>query len=240
MFPDNPQNLEELVDSLVRRMMAAERLLDVAVPRAARGAGQPDGPGHGGRGAGRRDGGARRRAARPAAPSWAGRSAACGCPANEPLGLGDATSAVARTRRPRRPGERARPGLRGRHRSTTSTRRPCAARSAARRWTTSRRCGRIERELERQGYLTDSGGNLELTPKAVRRLGDTALRRVFAGLENGHARRRPRPPGRRAGRRHDGRDAGVGVRRRAADRRAGDRPRRAAAQRRGGRLALGG
>ena len=28
MFPDNPQNLEELVDSLVRRMMAAERLLN--------------------------------------------------------------------------------------------------------------------------------------------------------------------------------------------------------------------
>jgi uncharacterized protein with von Willebrand factor type A (vWA) domain len=43
----------------------------------------------------------------------------------------------------------------------------------------------IERELERQGYLTRSGGNLELTPKAVRRLGDTALRRVFSGLENG-------------------------------------------------------
>src|ERR1700760_3960 len=28
MFPDNPSNLEELVDSLVRRMMAAERLLE--------------------------------------------------------------------------------------------------------------------------------------------------------------------------------------------------------------------
>src|SRR6202000_3576517 len=27
MFPDDPANLEELVDSLVRRMMAAERLL---------------------------------------------------------------------------------------------------------------------------------------------------------------------------------------------------------------------
>ena len=46
---------------------------------------------------------------------------------------------------------------------------------------------RIERELQRQGYLTSNGGNLELTPKAVRRLGDTALRRVFAGLENGTA-----------------------------------------------------
>ena len=44
---------------------------------------------------------------------------------------------------------------------------------------------RLERELQRQGYLTSDGGNLELTPKAVRRLGDTALRQVFAGLEDG-------------------------------------------------------
>ena len=45
----------------------------------------------------------------------------------------------------------------------------------------------IERELERQGYLERSDGKLELTPKAVRRLGETALRRVFADLpEGGH------------------------------------------------------
>jgi uncharacterized protein with von Willebrand factor type A (vWA) domain len=43
---------------------------------------------------------------------------------------------------------------------------------------------RLERELQRQGYLNSDGGNLDLTPKAVRRLGDTALRKVFAGLEN--------------------------------------------------------
>jgi uncharacterized protein with von Willebrand factor type A (vWA) domain len=55
---------------------------------------------------------------------------------------------------------------------------------------------RIERELEEQGYLLRRRGKLELTPKAVRRLGETALRRVFASLD--------------AGRRgdHDQRDAG--------------------------------
>ena len=42
-----------------------------------------------------------------------------------------------------------------------------------------------ERELERQGYLQRSAGKLELTPKAVRRLGETALRRVFAELPEG-------------------------------------------------------
>src|SRR5258707_3850377 len=43
----------------------------------------------------------------------------------------------------------------------------------------------IERELQRQGYLTNNEGKLELTPKAVRRLGDTALRKVFAKLAEG-------------------------------------------------------
>ncbi len=42
---------------------------------------------------------------------------------------------------------------------------------------------RIQRELEAQGYLVRNHGELELTPKAVRRLGLTALRRVFSDLE---------------------------------------------------------
>ncbi len=43
---------------------------------------------------------------------------------------------------------------------------------------------RIERELSEQGYLTrDARGRLELTPRAVRRLGATALRTVFRRLE---------------------------------------------------------
>ncbi|MET8864245.1 hypothetical protein ABZW11_14980 [Nonomuraea sp. NPDC004580] len=44
---------------------------------------------------------------------------------------------------------------------------------------------RIERELEEQGYLLRRRGKLELTPKAVRRLGETALRRVFSSLDAG-------------------------------------------------------
>ena len=41
----------------------------------------------------------------------------------------------------------------------------------------------LERELERQGYLTRGEDGLRLTPRAVRRLGQTALRRVFAKLD---------------------------------------------------------
>jgi uncharacterized protein with von Willebrand factor type A (vWA) domain len=40
----------------------------------------------------------------------------------------------------------------------------------------------IERSLRDQGYLTD---RMELTPKAIRRIGQSALRRVFTSLESG-------------------------------------------------------
>lgn len=41
----------------------------------------------------------------------------------------------------------------------------------------------LERELEHQGYLRRDPDGLRLTPRAVRRLGETALRRIFAQLE---------------------------------------------------------
>ena len=41
----------------------------------------------------------------------------------------------------------------------------------------------LERELEQQGYLTRGEDGMRLTPRAVRRLGQTALRRVFAQLD---------------------------------------------------------
>ena len=89
----------------------------------------------------------------------------------------------------------------------------------------------IEAELERQGYLKRPGGKLELTPKAVRRLGETALRRVFAQLpEGGHGDHDQHDAG-QAGELHRAQPA-VAVRRRAGHRRGGDGPQRAAARRR--------
>lgn len=43
----------------------------------------------------------------------------------------------------------------------------------------------LERELSRQGWLTRDAGGPTLSPKALRRLGQTALRRVFAHLDRG-------------------------------------------------------
>ncbi|WP_375432822.1 VWA domain-containing protein [uncultured Friedmanniella sp.] len=40
----------------------------------------------------------------------------------------------------------------------------------------------LERELEEQGFLTRTDDGLRLTPRAVRRLGQTALKRVFAQI----------------------------------------------------------
>ncbi|MGN9906469.1 VWA domain-containing protein [Phytohabitans sp. LJ34] len=60
-----------------------------------------------------------------------------------------------------------------------------------------RRLQELERELRRQGWLGRGTDGLTLSPKALRRLGGTALRRVFASLETG-----------RRGQ-HDLRDAGA-------------------------------
>ena len=41
----------------------------------------------------------------------------------------------------------------------------------------------LQRELEQQGYLLNDGEALQLTPKAIRRIGRTALRSVFDSLD---------------------------------------------------------
>jgi uncharacterized protein with von Willebrand factor type A (vWA) domain len=46
-----------------------------------------------------------------------------------------------------------------------------------------RRLQQLERELRRQGWLNGSAAEAMLSPKALRRLGSTALRRVFAQLQ---------------------------------------------------------
>lgn len=45
----------------------------------------------------------------------------------------------------------------------------------------------LEQELERQGWLRREGSALKLTPKALRQLGEATLRKIFADLEAGRA-----------------------------------------------------
>ena len=41
----------------------------------------------------------------------------------------------------------------------------------------------LERQLEQQGFVTRGDDGLRLTPRAIRRLGETALRRVFQHVD---------------------------------------------------------
>jgi uncharacterized protein with von Willebrand factor type A (vWA) domain len=184
MFPDSPQTLEELVDQLARRAMAAQRLMSSLSPgQRDELAGLMD--------QALSDAGLAAEMARLADALRARRpdidlggwqqETMTG---DDPLGLGDATTAIADL------AELAEleaalgqeyPGARLDDVDEEAIRRSLG-RQAVDDMEVLRQ---IERELERQGYLQRTHGKLELTPKAVRRLGETALRRIFADLPEG-------------------------------------------------------
>ncbi len=187
MFPDQPQNLEELVDSLVSRMAAAERLLrslsdEQREELAGLMASALDDAGLAAEMARLADA---LRARRPDLDR-AGMAGGVQMSGEEPLGLGDATTAVAEL------ADLAEletalgqdyPGA-----SLDDIDEEAVRRAFGRQAVDDvEALRRIERELERQGYLTRNAGQLELSAKAVRRLGDTALRRIFADLSFGRS-----------------------------------------------------
>jgi len=184
LFPDSPANLEELVDSLVRRMSAAQRLLDSLTDDqrdelAGLMAQTLEDSGLAAEMARLADA---LRSRRPDmdAEGWP-RARMTG---QEPLGLGDATSALAELADLAELEDALRqdyPGARLDDVDEEAVRR-ALGRQAVDDMEALRQ---IERELERQGYLQRTDGRLELTPKAVRRLGETALRKVFAELPEG-------------------------------------------------------
>jgi uncharacterized protein with von Willebrand factor type A (vWA) domain len=187
-FPENPQSLEELTDALARRAAAAQRLLQSLTPEqrqeladlmaaamedmglasemsrlqdALRGA-RPD-----------LDWGQGRRGRQRGNPMSG---------EGEGLGLGDATTALeeladldelAAALGQDYPG------------ASLDDVDPEAVRAALGRRAVDdlRALQQVERELERQGYVHRTGGRLELTPRAVRRIGQSALARIFAGLD---------------------------------------------------------
>jgi uncharacterized protein with von Willebrand factor type A (vWA) domain len=184
MFPDRPANLEELVDQLARRAAAAQRLLsslsaeqrdelaglmDQALSDAGLAAEMA-----------RLSDALRSRRPEIDMAGWQQESMT----GDAPLGLGDATTALADL------ADLADleaalgqdyPGA-----SLDDVDEESIRRSLGRQAVDDMEALRqIERELERQGYLQRIAGKLELTPKAVRRLGETALRQIFADLPEG-------------------------------------------------------
>ena len=186
-FPDSPQNLEELVDSLVRRLAAAQRLLNSLTDEqrnelAGLMAQTLEDAGLAAEMARLADA---LRARRPDL-DFNGRNSRERMTGSDPLGLGDATTALSELADLAELEEAMRqdyPGAMLDDIDEEAVRR-ALGRQAVDDMEALRQ---IERELERQGYLLNNEGKVELTPKAVRRLGDTALRRVFAQLaEGGH------------------------------------------------------
>ncbi len=194
LFPDQPTTLDELVDSLARRAAAAERMMNslTAQQRAELGELMDQALADLDLAVEMGRLGDQLRARRPDL-DWDGRRRMNG---DEGLGVGDATSALEELADLEQLEETLGQSYPGAGLEDVD---PEAVRRALGRAAVDdvERLRQVERELERQGYLTRSDGRLELTAKAVRRLGRTALRRVFSSLQA--ARRGD----------HDVRDAGA-------------------------------
>jgi uncharacterized protein with von Willebrand factor type A (vWA) domain len=180
LFPDQPANLEELVDSLARRAAAAQRMMNSLTPSQRAELGELmdqaladlDLAAEMGRLSDQL------RARRPEL-DWSGRERMTG---DDGLGVGDATSALEELADLSSLEETLGQSYPGASMGDVDEE---AVRRALGRGAVDdlEQLRRIERELERQGYLQRTEGRLELTAKAVRRLGRTALRRVFSSLE---------------------------------------------------------
>jgi uncharacterized protein with von Willebrand factor type A (vWA) domain len=182
MFPENPRSLEELVDTLARRAAAASRLAASLTPeQRAELAGlaqsvlgdlgfqyELDRLG---------------RSLRSRRPDlrW---DQVAPMDGDQPLGLGDATTALEELADleslEASLGQRY-PGASLDDIDLEAVER-ALGRAAVDDVETLRR---LERELTEQGYLLREQGELKLTPKAIRRIGAVALRRIFSTLEEG-------------------------------------------------------
>ncbi|MCZ2817777.1 VWA domain-containing protein [Modestobacter sp. VKM Ac-2984] len=179
-FPDDPQSVEELIDSLARRAAAQERMMAGLSPEQRAELQDLMGQAMGDLGlqsemAHLSDA---LRQARPDLP-WGQRGPVPD--GDQPLGLGDATTAVAELADLEALSQQLSQGYAGASLADVDEEllEQALGRSAVDDLAALRR---LERELERQGWLDRSEGALQLSPKAVRRLGATALRRVFAKL----------------------------------------------------------
>ncbi|MFY0407599.1 vWA domain-containing protein [Solicola sp. PLA-1-18] len=185
-FPEQPQDTDDLIDLLARRQAAADRLMRSLTPEQREELSQlmQDAMGddvdlqsqlsqlqdnlHG---------------LRPGMMRGRGRVDGQGDPDGEPMGYGDAVGAVADLSDLEQLEAQLSQDYGGASLDDVDV-------DALERQLTPaavqdlRALRELERELERQGYLHRDGGELSLTPKALRRLGESALRRVFDDLDS--------------------------------------------------------
>ena len=179
LFPENPQDIEELIDTLARRAAAADRLMASLTPQqreelaglVAAALGDPE------LAAAMAALGDNLRALRPDL-AWDQRQRTRG---DNPLGYQEATGVleeIADLDDVIAALSQEHPGATLDDVDVEAVGRVLGAGAAQ----DVRALQELERELERQGWLTRGRDGLTLSPKALRRLGQTALRRVFAEL----------------------------------------------------------
>ncbi len=185
-FPSSPETLEELVDDLARRAAAQQRLMDSLTPQQRQELGELM------QGAMDLDLQAQMaqlgdalRSARPDLPWGKGQRGQERMRGEQGMGMGDATTALeelADLEDLEAALGQDYPGASLDDIDEAAVQR-ALGRGAVDDVSALRR---IERELLDQGYLVrDASGRLELSPRAVRRVGATALRKVFSKLEAG-------------------------------------------------------
>ena len=181
-FPDNPANLAELIDSLARRAAAAERLMNslTAEQRAELGSLMDQAMASAGLAEqlARLQGSLR--SARPGL-GWDGAQRMTG---EQPMGFASGTEALAELADLDELSELAAQDYPGA--SLADIDEELVSRALGSQAVQDlEQLRRIERELQRQGYFEQSGQGLELSPRALRRIGASALRKVFASLHTG-------------------------------------------------------
>lgn len=181
-FPENPRTIDELVDVLADRSAAAQRMLNSLTdqqrselaalseqafgdPRIAQALDRMD---------------EQLRALRPDLD----RGSAARFRGQDPMGLGEATSAMAELGQLDRLAEQlsqSYPGASLQDIDLEALGEQLGERAVA----DARRLAELERQLHEQGLLRRAGdGSLRLSPRALRRLGDSALRSVVARLRS--------------------------------------------------------
>ncbi len=179
-FPDRPGDVEELIDSLARRQAAAERMMRSLSREQRAELGELMAQALG-------DVDLQSQLAQlqdnlSALRPGAGRGEPVDITGDEPLGYGDAVGAVADLADlealEHQLGQDY-PGASLDDVDVEALERQLPAADVADLQTLRQ----LEAELERQGYVRRDADGLSLTPKALRRLGESALRRIFARLE---------------------------------------------------------
>ena len=180
LFPEQPADVDELIDALARRQAAAEAMMASLSPEQREQLGQlisdamsdPD----------LASGMAQLTDNLRALRAGMNRGPARLRPGGEPLGYSDAVEAVAELadlEALEQAMSQSHPGATLDDVDVEALEQRLGAAAAA----DFRALRELERELERQGFVSRGDDGLRLTPRAVRRLGESALKKVFSQMK---------------------------------------------------------